>query len=481
MTQLRLQQACDAGVLAGRRFMGGGTYGNDAKAEASKMFGFNYPEGLHGSEDVRFESTLAEGEVSVVQGTAAARLPTSLMYIFGFGEFDLSVACKAKMEIAHTDVVLVLDVTGSMKDQIPELKDASNDFLDTMLKTTGDGLLRLGVVPYSTTVNVGGVLKPEWLSEQLTIPSRTVEVKTETKPNCTRNCTTTTYNYTYENRTFTVGSPAVGANVTFPAISKTGTNRTVKWGGCIIERQTVAFGKDSAAPEDALDMDINKVPDDEASRWKLFMPGAGYSRSGTKTETSTTDKAVLTGTCPTAAAMKLTVIRKDGVVNATGKEAFETTIGSLAANGNTYHDVGMAWGARLISPNGLFADENGLVNGRPRTRHIVYMTDGAMVTSLSGYTHQGQEQTIPRVTSKGTESDLTARHTNRFLQLCEKAKREGITIWVIAFGDAAKPNASSPSLNQCSSSGTAYKAVEGELEATFRLIANQIARLRLSQ
>ena len=253
------------------------------------------------------------------------------------------------------------------------------------------------------------------------------------------------------------------------------------WGGCIIERQTVAFAKDKTAPDDALDMDINKVPDDEASRWKLFMPGAAYTRSSTKAETSTTDKSPLTGTCPSAAAMKLTVIRKDGVVSSTGKDAFETTIGNLAASGNTYHDVGMAWGARLISPNGLFADENGLVNGRIRTRHIVYMTDGEMKTSLSGYTHQGQEQTIPRVTPKGTESDLTARHTNRFLQLCEKAKREGITIWVIAFGKAAEENASSPSLNQCSSSGTAYKAVAGQLEETFQLIANQIARLRLTQ
>src|SRR3546814_9758809 len=43
MTQLRLQQACDAGVLAGRRAMAGGEYGDSAEGEANKMFNFNFP------------------------------------------------------------------------------------------------------------------------------------------------------------------------------------------------------------------------------------------------------------------------------------------------------------------------------------------------------------------------------------------------------------------------------------------------------
>src|SRR3546814_17263022 len=51
MTQLRLQQACDAGVLAGRRAMAGGEYGDSAEGEANKMFNFNFPAGIYGSRD----------------------------------------------------------------------------------------------------------------------------------------------------------------------------------------------------------------------------------------------------------------------------------------------------------------------------------------------------------------------------------------------------------------------------------------------
>src|SRR3546814_20907922 len=50
-TQLRLQQACDAGVLAGRRAMGGATYSDAAEAEADKMFNFNFPEAKYGASD----------------------------------------------------------------------------------------------------------------------------------------------------------------------------------------------------------------------------------------------------------------------------------------------------------------------------------------------------------------------------------------------------------------------------------------------
>lgn len=492
MAELRLQQACDAGVLAGRRVMGGGEYDEDAQAEANKMFGFNYPTGLYGSEDIEFDSDLAEGEVSVVEGTAAARLPTQLMQVFGFPEFNLSVDCKAKMEIAHTDVMLVLDVTGSMKEEMDELKEASTDFLDTMLDTGGDGLLRIGVVPYSATVRVGHLLKPEWLSEQVTIPSRTVTSTTTTQKNCTRNCTTTTYSYKYEDRTFNIGTPSPGDVLQFN-VNTNGANKSVTWDGCIIERRTVEFDKNTQAPEEALDMNINLVPDDtkEYTKWQIFVPGAGFSRPSSATVTrdssgaSGDDYKVLSGACP-AKAMGLTKIRYNGVIDTIGKEDFETTIDDLAATGSTYHDVGMAWGARLISPNGLFASDNGLVKGRPRMRHIVYMTDGKMEPSLKTYSHQGHEKSLPRIGMTGKDDtaklkDLTARHTNRFLQLCEKAKREGITIWAIGFGAAATDKATTPTLDQCSSSGTAYKAVAGQLEETFQLIAGQIARLRLTQ
>src|SRR3546814_4887101 len=115
MTQLRLQQACDAGVLAGRRSMAGGTYTDAAEAEANKMFNFNFPAGIYGSSGINFDSQQPSTGASDVTGTAHATLPTALMYIFGKDQFALTANCTAKLEISNVDVMLVLDVTGSMR------------------------------------------------------------------------------------------------------------------------------------------------------------------------------------------------------------------------------------------------------------------------------------------------------------------------------------------------------------------------------
>lgn len=188
MTQLRLQQACDAGVLAGRRAMAAGTYTDDAKGEANKMFNFNFPDKIYGSDTISFTSQAPTGTADVT-GTASARLPTALMYIFGTDQFNLSVNCAARLEIANTDVMLVLDVTGSMKDfnsgdkvnKITALHSATIDFFKTLAGAQmGDGRLRFGVVPYSSSANVGEILfkkNPAWLADETRLPSREAVTK----------------------------------------------------------------------------------------------------------------------------------------------------------------------------------------------------------------------------------------------------------------------------------------------------------------
>lgn len=187
MTQLRLQQACDAGVLAGRRAMAGGTYSNDADAEAHKMFNFNFPDNIYGSRAISF-SAQALANTADVGGTATAQLPTAIMYIFGMAQFNLSANCVARLEITNTDMMLVLDVTGSMDantsdgvKRIVAMRDAAKLFFSTMTSATtvGDGRLRFGVVPYSSTVNVGEILRkknPAWLSDYTLLPSRSPNI-----------------------------------------------------------------------------------------------------------------------------------------------------------------------------------------------------------------------------------------------------------------------------------------------------------------
>src|SRR3546814_3783798 len=83
------------------------------------------------------------------------------------------------------------------------------------------------------------------------------------------------------------------------------------------------------------------------------------------------------------------------------------------------HDVGMVWGARLLSPTGLFTDENATApNERPISRHIVFMTDGEMAPNVPNLTSQGYEYLMQRVSGSFDTSngELEDRLNNRFGQ-----------------------------------------------------------------
>jgi Flp pilus assembly protein TadG len=597
MAELRLQQACDAGVLAGRRAMAGGTYDSVAQAEAKKMFNFNFPDASYGSSGVRFVSE-ASG-ASDVAGTASAVLPTALMYIFGKDDFNLSVNCTAKLEISNVDVMLVLDVTGSMSrangdddvTKIEGLRTAAIDFFGTLTDADiGDGRLRFGVVPYSSSVNVGGILmakNPDWLSDIDWLPTRkavfrkeyadpTTDVSDEytdgpittdrdwstqkgsisgvknssecedlvpdpdaprpdgspdynktgvyesgetrvttyrteqdyiyrgqqryvwSNKKCrlqyknsyfTRTYTTTVTEtmtdvfdnkYQYKDFKFDVSRAKLGE----PLESDTGdegTDVSTTWQGCIIERYTTPFGATETAPAEAYDMDIDMEPTNSGAeaddtKWKLFLPAVTFDRGQKGSFISSSDyknfaeKGGDYAACPVPA-MNLTEMTKDDA------STFASYINSLQPKGYTYHDAGMAWGARLMSPTGLFKAENATAaNGRPISRHIIFMTDGDMMTPRSNLSHQGQESSMPRIGATSDDNAI-ARHNNRFVQLCKAARDRGITLWVVSFGVGSNSN-----LNKCASSGAAYEADDSdELNENFQSIARQISKLRLSR
>lgn len=601
MTQLRLQQACDSGVLAGRRAMASGTYTDAAKAEASKMFNFNFPEEKYGATGIGFSSRAPNG--SDVEGSASAVLPTALMYMFGKDEFRLSATCTAKLEISNVDVMMVLDVTGSMaskavssdtETKIVALRAAAIDFFDTLTSAdVGDGRLRFGVVPYSSSANVGGLLiakNSDWIANSDLLPSRTPvfryvdpETTTETeyvesapvpdgnwrndgtvaaadadachalavpanttpsasgqaafnqtgryedgagkrvttydkvqtyiyvtyqyswgrsgnRDRCrkqyrdmkfTRTYISTTIDYKsdifenkyiYEDRNFDVTALKGEDGEIETDTADEGEAATVSWGGCVIERATTPFAANETAPSDAYDMDIDMVPttvgeDAVDTQWKMFLPLITYPRNTQASQSSNdNDKNNFVemggdyAACPVAA-MNLTTMTSDDL------DDFSDYIGTLQPKGYTYHDAGMAWGARLISPTGLFATENAPpINGRPVSRHIVFMTDGEMNTPRANLSHQGHERSMARIGATSDDNAI-ARHNNRFVQLCRAARARGVTVWVVSFGVGANTN-----LNSCASSGQAFEADNAtQLNEQFQAIARQISKLRLSQ
>jgi len=177
--KVRLQQACDAGVLAGRKFMDGTDFNANAQQQAQAFFANNFKAGMMGSQSPSFVPVRTpENQVA---GTASATVPMTLMKMAGFTPVAISVTCEAKLEIPNLDIMFVLDTTGSMNDtnpgdsenKITGLRKAVVNFYDTVEAAKKSGTqVRYGAVPYSSNVNVGLLLKPEWVADKWTYQSR---------------------------------------------------------------------------------------------------------------------------------------------------------------------------------------------------------------------------------------------------------------------------------------------------------------------
>lgn len=278
---------------------------------------------------------------------------------------------------------------------------------------------------------------------------------------------------------------------------------TIGWSGCIEERQT--FMNTDGDPSDdwkpvpgtAIDMDIDRIPDatDTTTLWGFALPSLIYSRtdgSGNRTTANTTSGSALNSlACPREA--QLLRAATDSVSDPTLATNIRTYTTGLVATGGTYHDIGLLWGARLMSPSGIFAASNALDSlGNPitRQRHMVFMTDGDTGTCSTSYTPYGISWWDRRQTNKANPNDdgvssCSNSHTNaitdaRTEALCTEIKNRNITVWVVSFGLGVNA-ATETRLRQCASSATHFYDANStaQLKTAFEEIALQISRLRL--
>jgi len=439
----RLQQACDAGSLAGRRAMTNGVLSPLVTSEVAKFVNFNFPQGTY--ETAAFTPDVSVVDASTLEISIDTSLPTTIMALFGYQDIPLHVDCEASQNFINTDVMLVLDTTGSMDDKvgatkkIVALREAVMALYDQLKpiqdQLTAKGmLLRYGIVPYSSTVNVGKLLPAKYIRTNA--------------PYIKSGCPTWYSCYAYKS------VEDVSAYVT-------GAKRS-QWDGCIEERQTTSVideNWDYTVPSAALDLNLSMIPsggDSSPSKWPPYLPQWWIGQTA----------------CPTQATRLTTFTTRTDMQNAVNK---------LYPNGGTYHDIGMIWGGRFLARDGIFASDNPKTyNGMRVNRHIIFMTDGILDTGPDLYSAYGIERYQERVTGGyDDEADMNSRHNKRFQIACNEAKGlNDTTIWVIGFDTSL-----SDELKECASSED--KAVvasnRDELIAQFTLIGKNIGALRLSE
>ncbi|MBK5263853.1 MAG: Tad domain-containing protein [Alphaproteobacteria bacterium] len=270
------------------------------------------------------------------------------------------------------------------------------------------------------------------------------------------------------------------------------TDTSVTWNGCIEERQTWRNTDGDPSddydpiPSSAFDLDIDMVPttSDPATQWGPSLSDAVWGREtsgGSKsyanvTTTSSTMNRNWSYNCPTAASRLL----EYGT-----SAAFRNYVDGLSTGGNTYHDIGLVWGARLISPTGLFASDNAFTpEGGQIERHVIFMTDGDTMTSttnLAAYGLSWWDRRQTNTASAPTTALLDDTVNARTEALCTAVKNMNLTLWVISFGSGVSSSAQTR-LQNCASPGRFYSAANSAtLIANFQSIANEISQLRLTK
>lgn len=573
ITKTRLQHACDAGALAGRKQMGAGSWGTDDSDAAVKFFDGNYQSGAYGSGTITKAFTENAGKVT---GTASTVLPMTLMRVLGKTTETLSVTCDAEMKLPNTDIMFVLDTTGSMNcvagdtsctnngevpatgSKIDGLKTAVKCFYETLAQlntnanctgtpsggTSSAVQIRFGFMPYASNVNVGHLLPSNFFADSWNYQSR---VRSTTTPSdwgdwgtynyrastsggtcsaqsantaskqyrsthdyyngygwyCTDQSRDMIPNWDYRSVPTSISAlkSGTGWNSTFSfplPINNDGSNRTITWDGCIEERATVQATDYDPIPAGANDLNID-LPPNVGTAGTLWGPAlqqlifyrrvtTSYGQADRSNTTSVSNYYNNGGySCPTEAKK---------LQSWPSASAFETYVDSLEARGNTYHDIGMIWGARFMSPTGIFASENALAaNGGQIQRHMIFMTDGDATSNPCDYNAYGVPWFDRRQTNDVGDADDCGSNRQKLIDqinlrlegVCEAVKNRGITLWVVSYGGGLNA-ATETRLENCASEPDSVALVHKfqattpqDLQAKFAVIAAAISQLRLTR
>lgn len=589
MSQSRLQSACDAGTLAARRALGSsvvttGVIPSTVSTEGAAYFNVNFQNGTYGTNNRTFVMTLRPDYS--IGGVATVKVPTTIMRIFGFSSIDLTAKCSSQLNFNNTDVMLVLDTTGSMADtnpgdtdpKITVLKNVVTSFYNQLEGTKGpDTRIRFGFVPYSVNANVGALLQDNWVVRNWTYQSRKVD-HTAAIPgtnswtdnwvtvsgsynasiqrtyaatyhpasgeassayySCDGNTPGNTYTYTdtilstttqpwagppagieiiqhhklWENRDYywtnlngstcevwdgsysnltrtydyhTVPTTWTDTFYSYQPISQDVSNWRNETDGCMEERNTYEIGDyNNVDLTRALDLDLDTVPTPgvPATQWRPVYKNVIYERNldywgngSFSVAPVVTDNywmfqpATSPGltVCP-APARKLAEMTSSDL---------SSYLNSLTTGGATYHDTGMIWGGRLISPTGLFASENADLPGKPTSRHLIFLTDGLTETYDIAYSAYGIEPLDQRRWSQSSALTLDQTVENRFTYACNEVKNHNVTVWVIGFGVTMNDL-----LKNCAGNGHWFQADNAtQLNAAFAKIVASIGDLRITQ
>lgn len=153
-TRVTLQQTLDRSTLAAAAMtqtMGAEAVVRDYFAKAGMS---DQLDGVTVTQSATYKSVVAQG---------MAHSPSFFMQLMGINKLDVNAISAAEQGNSNLEIVLVLDVSGSMSGtKIATLRTSANEFVDTMLDNDPFGRISIAVVPYNAQVNLGSVVRAKF-------------------------------------------------------------------------------------------------------------------------------------------------------------------------------------------------------------------------------------------------------------------------------------------------------------------------------
>lgn len=145
-----LQVAVDAAALAGARQLPKGK--SEVKSAVDGFMKANMPLSYRG---MPYEVKIDQNEKKVLV-TVSVKVPTSFLKAVGTNNVEVLARSEAGTGVENSEVVLALDITGTMRNHIPSLKQGAQELVRLLFEArVGSDDLRMGIVPYVASVNIG--------------------------------------------------------------------------------------------------------------------------------------------------------------------------------------------------------------------------------------------------------------------------------------------------------------------------------------
>ncbi len=409
-----------------------------------------------------------------LDATATATMTPMVADLFGASTVQISASSEVVRAVNKLEIALVLDNTGSMAGtKLTLLKTAASNFVDTLsaaaARTTDPTAVKIGLVPFSMTVNVGSTYKTAtWIDQNAASP---------------------------------INDQIFGSHANrFTLFSQMG----VSWAGCVESRQS-PYDVQDTAPTTATPATLFTpffAPDEPGSSsstnvWNNMTWYNNYLNDVTTSSSWSTRQGYVakynthtflhTGTNsstgytygPNAGCSLQPLARLSN-----NWTSLKSSINSMTAVGDTNIPMGLMWGWHVLSPNAPFAD--GAAYGTQKlTKVVVLMTDGqnqntsnsnsdASFYSGDGYIWQNRLG----ITS-GSDAQRQTALDGKLTTLCTNMKAENIVIYTVRV-DVTDNNYAV--LQNCATTPDKFYNVQDatQLNAVFDAIAGAIQNLRIS-